>query len=400
MKKLFFLPVLLCLILVTHRAQAWAAFSGQSAGEGINAFACNLYAHLQKQTGNLFFSPLGITYALATAGAGARGESAAQIEKVLHLSGEQGCQTLAALMQRLNAAQHDGQLRIDIANSLWPHKDYPLRSEYLETVRNCYDAAVTPLDYEGDAAGAATRINAWIEKKTQGRIRDMVGKPPPDTRLLLVNAVYFDARWMYPFKSHATRKNIFHAPGKEIEVSFMSREGVYKYRQMQDLQILELPYAGETCSLVVLLPAAKSGALEELETRLSALQFAQWTDALPEEEVQVFLPKFKLSFGPVSLNEAFGQLGLRRIFSPESADFSGMSQEAAGLYMGNVLHKANVEVDEAGTVAAAASVVEFLPGSGGPRSMPVFLADRPFMFFIRDKVDGAILFMGRLIDPL
>ena len=398
MKKLFFLPVLLCLILVTHRAQAWAAFSGQSAGEGINSFACNLYAHLQKQTGNLFFSPLGITYALATAGAGARGESAAQIEKALRMQGDRGHQAMAALMQRLNAAQHDGQLRIDIANSLWPHKDYPLRSEYLETVRNCYDAAVTPLDYEGDAAGAATRINAWIEQKTRGRIRDMIGAPPGDTRLLLVNAVYFDARWMSPFASHATRKNTFHAPGKALEASFMSREGVYGYRQMQDMQILELPYAGETCSLIVLLPAAKPGALEDLESKLSALRLAQWTDALPRQEVQVFLPKFKLSWGPASLNEALGAVGVRDVFSPGSADFSGMSPEA-GLYIGNVLHKANVEVDEAGTVAAAASAVEFAPASAGPRDMPVFRADRPFLFLIRDRVDGAILFMGRLTEP-
>ena len=398
MKRLFFLSALLCLSLSVPKADALPAASDTSAGDGINAFACNLYARLQKHKGNLFFSPLGISYALAAAGVGARGESAAQMEKALHASGEQERQALAALMQRLNAAQHGEQLRITIANSLWPHKDYPLRPEYMEAVRNYYDAAVIPLDYAGDAAAAAARINAWIGEKTRGRIRDMVGAPPGDTRLLLVNAVYFDARWMSPFESHATRKRVFYAPDKAIEAPFMSREGVYGYRQIQDLQILELPYYGEKCSLVVLLPAAKPGALEELEKHLSAQRLAQWTEALPRQEVQVFLPKFKLSWGPASLNEALGALGIREAFSPESADFSGMSPEA-GLYIGNVLHKANVEVDEAGTVAAAASAVEFLPGSAGPRAMPVFLADRPFMFFIRDKVEGAILFMGRLTDP-
>ena len=398
MKKCFFLSALLCLSLSASMTHALPASSDKSAGDGVNAFACTLYAQLQQQKGNLFFSPLGISYAFAAAGVGAQGESAAQMEKALHASGEQGRQALAALMQRLNATQRDDQLRIHIANSLWPHKNYPLRPEYIETARKYYDAAVTPLNYTGDAPAAAARINAWIEQKTRGRIRDMIGAPPGDTRLLLVNAVYFDARWMSPFASHATRKNTFHAPGKALEASFMSREGVYGYRQMQDMQILELPYAGETCSLIVLLPAAKPGALEDLESKLSALRLAQWTDALPRQEVQVFLPKFKLSWGPASLNEALGAMGVRDVFSPGSADFSGMSPEA-GLYIGNVLHKANVEVDEAGTVAAAASAVEFAPASAGPRDMPVFRADRPFLFLIRDRVDGAILFMGRLTEP-
>ena len=398
MKKLFFLSALLCLSLSAPKAHALPAASETSAGDGVNAFACSLYAQLQKHNGNLFFSPLGISYALAAAGAGARGESAAQMEKALHASGEQGRQALAALMRRLNATHHDEQLRINIANSLWPHKDYPLRPEYLEAVRNYYDADVIPLDYAGSATAAAARINAWIEKKTQDRIRDMVGAPPGDTRLLLVNAVYFDARWMHPFESHATRQRVFHAPGKATDAPFMSREGVYGYRQVQDLQILELPYKGEKYSLIVLLPAAKPDALEKLETQLTALRLAQWADALPRHEVQVFLPKFKLSWGPASLNEALGALGMREVFSPASADFSGMSQEA-GLYIGNVLHKANVQVDEAGTVAAAASAVEFAPGSAGPRAIPVFLADRPFVFFIRDKAEGTILFMGRLTDP-
>jgi serpin B len=391
--------VFLCLFQAVPGIHAAPAPSGGRVEDGVNTFACDLYAQLRTHKGNLFFSPLSIAYALAVAGAGARGETAAQMARTLHAlpGGEHAHQAFADLLQRLNTMQGEGHPQVEIANSLWPHKDFSLRPEYVEMARKYYDAAVLPLDYAGDAAA---RVNAWVEGKTRGRIRGIMIPPPPETRLVLVNAVYFAGSWAKPFDPDATCEDIFHAAGKAVRTPFMETTYRFGYLEMKNLQILKLPYAGGTLSLIVLLPAKIPGALEKLEKDLSAQRLAQWIDTLTDRNVQVFLPKFTMSWGPASLNTALGALGMRDAFSPQAADFSGMGRDS-DVFLGNVLHKAYVDVDEQGTTAAAVTM-DLMPTAGPaglPMIFPIFRANRPFIFLIRENVGGAVLFMGRLTQP-
>ncbi|MCL2829736.1 MAG: serpin family protein [Betaproteobacteria bacterium] len=371
--------------------------STETAEAGINAFACDLYAQLKKQGGNLFFSPLSISYALAVTGAGARGETLAQMERVLHapLGKQHDHAAFSKLMQRLNTAQSDEQVRMVIANSLWPDKSLSIRPEYEETARNYYGAPITPVNYK-DGQNAAKQINAWVEQKTRDRIRDLLspGDLNASTRLVLVNAVYFNGRWLSPFDSGNTRTAVFHAPGKQVDTRFMFQKKVFRYGQVENLQILELPYKGEGFSMLALLPEDKPGALEKLEGALSPESLAQWTTALTRQEVNVLFPKFKLTWGARELNGELIALGMRNAFG--SADFSGISPENP--FISKVVHKADVEVDEGGTVAAAATGV-MMSKSAVARPIPEFRADRPFLFLIRENSKGTILFMGRLTEP-
>ena len=403
-KFLVLLSAILCLCLCLPAPGAHAAreASGKAAADGLNAFACDAYARLRVQKGNLFFSPLSISCALAAAGTGARGETAAQMARSLRmqLGGEQAHTALTALLRGLNTARDDGQPQIEIANSIWPHTDFSLRPEYVETAQKTFDAAVLHVDYARDAEAAAARINAWIADKTHGRIRDIIHPPPADTRLVLVNAVYFKGAWASPFLPENTEDDLFHAPGKAVRTPFMSKTKAFRYGEMKDMQILELPYKGGEFSLLVLLPAKTPGALEKLEKELSAQRLAQWTGALHTRTVRVFLPKFSLSWGPAALNDALVSLGMRDAFSPHAADFSGMSPDG-GLFIGSLLHQANVDVDEYGTTAAAVTASPMpAAGPGGlPPIITVFRADRPFLFLIRDTLRGTVLFMGRLTEP-
>ncbi|MCL2829159.1 MAG: serpin family protein [Betaproteobacteria bacterium] len=378
-----------------------AAPPAPSDDNGINAFACDMYAQLSKQDGNLFFSPLSISYALAVTGAGARGETLAQMEQVLHapLGKPQDHQAFADLMRRLNAAQSDERVRMEIANSLWPDKKFSMRKEYVETARKYYDAPINPVSYKNDKdrEDAAKQINTWVEQKTKERIRDLVSAEAFDdlTRLVLVNAVYFNGRWLFPFRPDETSSNFFYTPGKKVWARFMSQEKTFKYRQMENLQILELPYKGEEFSMLVLLPEDKPGALKRLEKELSPQKLEQWTKALSPKEVLVGFPKFKLSWGAKELKKELIALGMRDAFV-DAADFSEMSSKK-DLLIDKVLHKADVEVDEGGTVAAAATGVVIEEQSA--RSMPKFWANRPFLFLIRENSKGTILFMGRLTEP-
>jgi serpin B len=405
MKKfLVIFAALLCLFLSVSNADAAPAPSGKAVTDGINAFACDLYGQLRSQQGNLFFSPLSITYALAAAGAGAGGETLAQMERALHapMRGEQARQAFAGLLQGVNAEQRGGQLQIEIANSLWPAKKFSLLPAYVETAQKHFDAAVMPVDYAKDSRAVASRINAWVEEKTRGRIRNFMTMPPaPDTRLTLINTVYFKGSWVSPFKAKKTREDVFHAPGKAVRVPFMSQKNRFRYLELKDLQVLALPYGDGRFSLIALLPARTPGALENLENELSPHKLVQWTGALAWREVKVFLPKFTLSWGPASLKGTLDSLGMGNAFSPDSADFSGMSLEKPGLLIGDVLHQANIDVDEQGTVAAAATGAPIAAAASLPsKAVPEFRADRPFVFLIRDNVVGTILFMGRLMDPV
>lgn len=389
-------------------AMGWAAVAG--AGEpdvgalvrGNTAFALDLYDQLKAQDGNLFFSPYSISSALAMTTAGARGETAAQMEKVLHFApgGGEAHAAFETLQERLETVQARGVVQLAVANSLWPQKDYPFLPEFLELVKARYDAGITPLDFAGETEGARTTINRWVEEKTREKIRDLIaqGNLDPLTRLVLVNAIYFKGSWASRFDAARTEEADFQvAADSTVKVPMMAQTRKYSYAEMDDRQVLKLPYEGGDLSMLVVLPREKAG-LAALEAGLSLERLAEWTSQLAEREVRVLLPKFKLTWGAVELNRNLMALGMADAFDDQRADFSGMDGRMGWLYIGLVLHKAFVEVNEEGTEAAAATAVAMRVKSM-PRPPVEFRADHPFLFLIQEEETGTILFMGRVEDP-
>ncbi len=366
------------------------------------AFAMDLYAQLRTQDGNLFFSPHSLSSALAMTYAGARGNTAAEMEKALRFSGGQEGTYAAfeALQKRLDAAQARGEVQLAVANSLWPQQGYPFLPEFLALAKERHDAGITPLDYAGDTEGARRTINGWVEGKTRGKIRDLIAPGNLDslTRMVLVNAIYFKGSWASRFDAARTAEGDFHmAADSTAKVPMMEQTRKFPLAETDDGQVLKLPYAGGDLSMLVALPREKEG-LAALEARLTPEVLAAWRADLREREVRVILPKFKMTWGAATLNGVLKALGMADAFDEGRADFSGMDGRMGWLYIGLVLHKAFVEVNEEGTEATAATAVA-MKAKGMPRPPVEFRADHPFLFLIQEEETGAILFMGRLADP-
>ncbi len=367
-----------------------------------NSFALEFYGQAAKQTGSLFFSPYSISTALAMTYAGARGETARQMASVLHLgpARDELHQALSNLMGVLNAPGKPYQL--SVANALWAQIGYEFRPEYLAVTNRYYGAGLREVDYVPEDRREETRqtINKWVEAKTNDKIKELIkrGMLTEFTRLVLTNAIYFKGTWQVQFKPSATRTAPFFVSEQEkVDVPLMHQVARFRYGEPDDeLQILEMPYSGGDLSMVVLLPTP-GRSLAELERRLSSAALQSWLNGLRERDVEVFLPRFKLEKEFV-LNQALQDLGMVDAFDENAADFSGMTF-GKDLYISSVVHKAFVEVNEEGTEAAAATAVIMNGKSIALEEPPVFRADRPFVFLIRDARSGAVLFMGRLVDP-
>jgi serpin B len=379
---------------------------------GNTDFALQMYGELaEREPGNLFFSPYGLSTALAMTYAGARGETERQMAEVLNFSLPQQRlhQTFGALEKQLNQAGDKGQYELNVANALWGQKDYGLRREFLQLIEANFGGGLEEVDFVNATEKARQTINGWVEEKTQDKIKDLIGPGVLDrlTVLVLTNAIYFKGDWAAKFKEENTKFAPFHvvkyqtaddSPGEAsgagtVQASLMHQEGRFKYGLSDDLQLLELPYKGNDLSMVVFLPKKVDG-LAEVERSLAPDNLNRWLRHLHDTQVELYLPKFKIATGPVELKDILVQMGMPTAFS--RADFSGMTGSKE-LFISNVLHKAFVEVNEEGTEAAAATAV--VMGRGRTEAIPVFRADHPFVFMIRHNPTGSILFMGRVTDP-
>lgn len=369
---------------------------------GNTGFAVDLFDKLRMREGNLFFSPYSISTALAMTCGGARGETEKQMAQTLHfnLPADELPPAFAALGAELNVVQQKGQVQLTTANSLWPQKGYAMLPAYLALCQKYYGTAITPVDYSGHTEAARKTINDWVEAKTNRKIVELLkpGMVASSTRLVLVNAIYFKGNWASQFESRLTANEPFHVTSeKSVAVPLMRQTYDYRYAEFPDLQILELPYAGDDLSMLVLLPRKVDG-LGNLEAELTVQNLTSWTLNLPSQKVVVFLPKFKAT-SEFLLKGTLAELGMSDAFSRQ-ADFSGMDGRK-DFFIGDVIHKAFVEVNEEGTEAAAATAVGMF-GSAAPthsKPVPVFRADHPFLFLIRDNRNGSILFLGRVTDP-
>jgi serine protease inhibitor len=360
-------------------------------------FALSLYQKLLETEGNLFFSPFSISNALAMTCAGARGATAAQMLQVLHFlpDQEQLHPAFALLEEKLGQVWKKGKIQLEIANTLWPNQDYKLLKEFQVLLNKYYGAHISPLDF-ADEPAARRIINAWVEDKTQNRIQDLIPSGLLDglTRLVLVNAIYFKGAWANPFDPDSTSDQPFSTPAGPLPVPMMNLKHTFKYAEAEGLQILELPYAGDDLSMLVLLPR-QTGGLAKLEASIGMETLQIWTGNLAPTEVNVSLPKFELAF-PFRLDDTLQAMGMLDAFSTK-ADFSGMDGTRK-LFIGAALHKAFVVVNEQGTEAAAATAMIMLTKTLAFPSV-VFLADHPFVFLIRENSTGSILFIGRLTNP-
>lgn len=402
---------MLLALLIAGSANFITAASPETSGEGLwiaranNAFAVDLLGELAaKESENLFFSPNSIETALAMTCAGARGATADQMAKVLHLPPKDGDihRDFGRFLRELNASKTaDGKARgyeLSVANALWGQKGYPFLRGFVSLLRKNYGAGLEEVDYEHDSEGAREKINAWVEKKTRDRIKDLIGQGvlKPTTRLVLTNAIYFKGSWAEQFAKEATREEPFHlSAGRQKTVHLMHRTGRFDYMETDTVQALKLPYAGDDLSMIVLLPRKVDG-LAALERFLSPDQLSEWFSELARRRVEVFLPRFKVT-AQFELNSTLTALGMSDAFDAARADFSGMTGNR-DLMLSNVIHKAFVEVNEEGTEAAAATGA-VIALTSAPLPPPVFRADHPFLFVIREEKSGAMLFVGRLADP-
>ena len=370
--------------------------------EGNHQFAFDLYSQVGKGDGNLFFSPFSISTALAMTYAGAKGNTETQMAQTLHFSLSQEClhPGYSALMHGLQADPAHSGFELSIANALWGQSGYEFHKEFIDITGDHYDAGFKEVDFVKDTEQARGTINRWVEEKTRDKIKELIkpGILTDLTRLVLTNAIYFKGQWMSQFKKERTLPEPFELMnGEKVEVPMMNQTREFNYSENETAQILEMPYEGNKLSMVIFLPKEKRD-IKELEGLLETENFNHWVSTLQKQEVIVSLPKFKM-ISEFLLNETLEALGMTDAFDVASADFSGMTPDPVGLYISAVVHKAFVDVNEEGTEAAAATAVVMTLRAIMPEPKPVFRADHPFMFIIRDKSSDSILFIGRVMDP-
>jgi serpin B len=372
--------------------------------EGNTAFAFDLYQALKAKDGDLFYSPHSISVALAMTYAGARGETAEEMATTLRFLLEQD--TLhpafnwldAELASRGEGAQgKDGEgFRLNIVNAIWGQEDYEFLSEFLDVLAENYGAGLRILDFINETEESRLAINDWVSDQTEERIKDLIpeGVITSLTRLVLTNAIYFNAAWAYPFDDKVTANGPFYLlDGGQVTVSMMKQTETFGYTDGDGYQAVELLYDGDELSMVIMLP--DDGQFKAFEEGLQADRVSDIIDSLQLAEVALTMPQFEFD-SEFSLKDTLADMGMPVAFS-DAADFSGMTGKR-DLYIAEVVHKAFVAVDEAGTEAAAATAVPMELTAMPDPPVEVTL-DHPFIFLIRDIETGAILFVGRVVNP-
>jgi serpin B len=360
-------------------------------------FALDLYSRLRMGQGNVFFSPFSVSTALAMTSAGAAGGTLEEMRAVLRFTQPPARlhEAYGALIQSLDRGVGLGGYELRVANRLWGQQGFGFLAPFLAITRDQYGAPFAEADFQGAAEEARAAINRWVEEKTADRIQGLFapGTINSDTRLALVNAIYFKGLWASQFDRSRTKDLPFYVgPDLTVTVPAMSQTADYGVFRTDGLDVLDMPYKGGDLSMVILLPEAADG-LAELERRLTWENLSAWLAGLRTAEVPVQIPRFGTTT-EYALKGIIAEMGMPSAFLPDEADFSAMNGRR-DLFIAVVAHKAFVQVNEEGTEAAAATGVGV-----GLTSVPVPVrVDHPFVFLIRDHVTGSVLFMGRIVNP-
>ena len=395
-----------------ERAPATEA-DARAAAAAVNAFGFDLYERVAEPGKNAVFSPSSIVLALGMARAGARGETAAQIDAVLHGAAADEHPAWLNALDRQFADRNQtfplqegeegepAEVILRIANAQFAQVGMGLEQAFLDALASRFGAGLRQVDYMNDPEAARKLINGWVSQQTEGRIPELL--TPPDvktsTRLGLVNAIYLKAPWAVPFGAEATADGPFtRADGTRVSVPMMHALGSRSTQRAavtEAWDAVELPYRGGSLSMLVIVPRD----LEAFEAELGPELLAEVDASLEEEYVDLTMPRFGIE-ARASLGDALVAMGMPLAFDPGRADFYGISRDVNRLYIQRVLHQANIDVDEKGTEAAAATAVIIGDTSGGSDGTPIVIRlDRPFIFALRDVPTGAIIFMGKVSDP-
>ncbi|XP_028909892.1 serpin B4 [Ornithorhynchus anatinus] len=384
-----------------------------------NHFGLDLLNELKKNHGkqNIFLSPFSISTVSGMLYLGARGNSAAQIEKALHFDEAiRGARSEASkegpydkqggihgqfqkLLKEVNKSGQDYAL--NIANKMYGEKTESFLEEYINTTKKLYQAGLEPVDFINDVEGSRKEINSWVEKQTQEKIKDLFpsGSLNQNSKLVLVNAIYFKGKWNREFPKANTHKEAFSVDqNTSKQVQMMQLQEFFNWASIEEVQaeILEIPYKNKELSMIVLLPREING-LEKLEQGLSPEKLKAWTSSsyLRRTEVDLLFPRLQMR-EKYNLKSTLQAMGVTDVFNEGTADLSGMAARKP-LSVSQFLHQSFVEVNEEGTEAAAATgVVVSTLSASIPRR---FHCDHPFIFFIRHNATGSILFLGRVVSP-
>jgi serpin B len=388
----------------------------EAAAGAIDAFAIDVYRRLAEddgeRKGNLFFSPYSIASALAMTYGGASGQTAAEMAKALRFAGDAAAlhASMKKIADRFGAISGDEGV-IDVANRLWLDGTQKLLPDYIALAGENYDGGVESADFRKGTEDARATINAWVERKTRDKIRELLrkGDVTGDTRLVLTNAIYFNAAWREPFDAELTKEEPFRTGRNESKnVPMMQQTGMFSYGETPELQMIKVPYGffPPRISLLVLLPRVNKSftQLENLEKDLTLESLDRWTSDMRFRRAALWLPKFRVE-GRFELKEVLKKLGMKLAFGRD-ADFSGMvadpHNEEGDFCIDAVIHQSFIDLDEKGTEAAAATAVSMIRATAfrPETEEPVeFRADHPFIYCIVDDQTGVILFMGRMMEP-
>nr|QWX94540.1 serpin family B-like protein [Platynereis dumerilii] len=393
--------------LVKKQSQRSSTMASQVSSEvssvvrASNAFAFAMYRELAKKEGdkNFFFSPMSITAALAMTHLGAAGNTAEEIKSALNakdINDEDFHSAFSVLNEKLNTAE-DSACILRMANRVFARKNFAVKETFSTATKKHYAAEAQVLDFAADSENSRTTINKWVEDQTNQKIQDLLqpGTINSMTAMVLVNAIYFKGSWLEQFDAKHTRKDNWTLPSKETtKADIMFKDDKFKLSMSNELQgamYAEVPYKGKELSMGIVLPK-KTEDLAAVQDNINVAAYEKMVSETNSMKMMLFMPKFKIETS-ASLKEMLQSLGISSAFESH-ADFTNIA-DASNLYLSEVVHKAFVEVNEEGTEAAAATAAMI-----ALMSMPFeFKATHPFIFFIKDDATGAILFMGRVMNP-
>jgi serpin B len=378
----------------------YSSANASGIANSINNFTFKTYSILGSESGNQFFSPFSISTALSMTAEGAGGKTLEEMRNVLELSDNSSAnrRSFESLLNSLNAKNADYNL--SIADAVWIEKTFSVKQDFSSALSTYYYASAQQADFSNNADKERTNINNWVAGKTSNKILDLIpqGRVDSYTRMVIVDAIYFNGKWAQQFNKNDTQTaTFFVSQSRNVSVPMMhiSKSENVSYYSDNELKALEMDYKGDNLSMLILLPNQNYG-LSEVEAGLSSAEMSDIRSKLVQQSVQVWLPKFNITKSE-EMSGLLEELGMKNAFDPNVADFSGINSTEK-LYISYVFHKAFINVNETGTEAAAATAVIITVGAvmGEPQE---FRADHPFLFFIINKPTGAILFMGRVADP-
>ncbi len=399
--KLAVLALFACVPVVNAQEGMAKGINLSAVVNANNQFAIDLYRKLnaQEKGKNIFVSPYSISTALAMAYEGSSGNTRKQMGRVFHfdMTDAKRQAGFSELLEQTKAGPGK-HYKLNVANALWGQENYHFESAFTQTISKSYGGGFNEVDFPGDKPATIHKINAWVEDKTNGKIKGLIH--PDDinelTRLVITNAIYFKGDWESPFNKAATKDEAFHlGDGKTVQVPMMRQTGHFRFVREDGLAAIELPYADDELSMIAILP---DGDAEKLGGSLSLDKVQKLLAEMSSQEVDVLLPRFKFDTRYL-LGSNLSAMGMPDAFDERLADFSGITG-GKGLYISSVIHQAMIDVNEEGSEAAAATAVVMGTKSAQNHLKQKFRADRPFLFMIVHNSTGSVLFIGRVSSPL